>query len=199
MKTGILLSGGMDSIALAYWKRPDIAFIIDYGQLSVNGEIRAANAVAKRLEIDVELIKVDCRELGSGDLAGKSHLAEAPATEWWPFRNQLLLTMAGMKAVSLGVKRLLFGSVKTDSFHKDGSAEFFKIINNLFVFQEGSIEVLAPAIKLSTTELVRTSEIPRSMLAWAHSCHVSDYACGYCRGCSKYTFVMEELYETDPS
>jgi len=28
----ILLSGGLDSIALAYWLRPQIAVTIDYGQ-----------------------------------------------------------------------------------------------------------------------------------------------------------------------
>ena len=28
----LLLSGGMDSIALAFWKRPEIAITIDYGQ-----------------------------------------------------------------------------------------------------------------------------------------------------------------------
>ncbi len=31
-KTAILLSGGMDSIALAYWKRPELAITINYGQ-----------------------------------------------------------------------------------------------------------------------------------------------------------------------
>jgi 7-cyano-7-deazaguanine synthase len=42
MDTGLLLSGGMDSVALAYWLRPDVAFTIDYGQLSAEGELRSA-------------------------------------------------------------------------------------------------------------------------------------------------------------
>lgn len=197
MKTGILLSGGMDSVAIAFWKRPEIAFTIDYGQLSAKGEIRAARTVCQNLEIRHEIITVNCRELGSGDLAGKSQITVAPASEWWAFRNQLLLTLAGMKAVFLDVNVLLFGSVKTDSFHKDGSDEFFEKINDVFVLQEGNIKIVAPAINLTTEEVIKTSKIPHSLLAWAHSCHVSDYACGYCGGCLKYISVMKALgYES---
>lgn len=39
MKTGLLLSGGMDSLTLAWWKRPDIAFTLNYGQLAAQAEI----------------------------------------------------------------------------------------------------------------------------------------------------------------
>lgn len=41
-KTAILLSGGMDSIALAYWKRPEIAITIDYGQKPAAAEVVAS-------------------------------------------------------------------------------------------------------------------------------------------------------------
>lgn len=198
MTTAILLSGGMDSLSLAYWKRPDFAFTIDYGQLSAKGEIQAARVVSRKLEIIHEVISVDCRELGSGDLAGKPQVEAAPAREWWPFRNQLLLTLAGMRAVSLGINELMFGSVKTDYFHKDGSAEFFEKISEVFSFQEGQLIVSAPAIGLTTEELVKVSGIPRSLLGWAHSCHISNVACGHCGGCAKYYSVMKELgYEED--
>ena len=33
MKTALLLSGGMHSVAIAWWRRPNIAITIDYGQL----------------------------------------------------------------------------------------------------------------------------------------------------------------------
>lgn len=198
MKTGILLSGGMDSIALIYWKKPDIAFTVDYGQKSAEGEIRVSSHVCRLLEIPHEIISVNCKELGSGDLSGTPALKIAPASEWWPFRNQLLLTLVGMKAVSQEIKSLIFGSVKTDAFHKDGSREFFEAINRIFAVQEGSLIIEVPAIDLTTTELIQHSGIPRSLLLWSLSCHVSDYACGRCRGCIKHYSVLKELgYETD--
>jgi 7-cyano-7-deazaguanine synthase len=198
MKTGLLLSGGMDSIAIAFWKKPDIAFTINYGQLSAEGEIHAAETVCQSMGIQHEVITVDCSNLGSGNLSGKSPISLAPVPEWWPFRNQLLLTLAGMRAVSLEVSTLLFGSVKTDAIHADGSAAFFERMDDVFYIQEGGLRVKAPAIHLTTAELVKLSGIPRSLLAWSHSCHVSDFACGNCRGCYKYQAVMKELgYEED--
>jgi 7-cyano-7-deazaguanine synthase len=31
------------------------------------------------------------------------------------------------------------------------------------------------------------------VLAWAHSCHISDFACGQCRGCVKHYKTWEAL------
>jgi 7-cyano-7-deazaguanine synthase len=193
MKNALLLSGGMDSIAVAFWKRPDLAFTVDYGQLSAEGEIQAAEAVSKSLGIPHEIISVDCHHLGSGDLSGRSPISLAPTTDWWPFRNQLLITLVAMRAVSLEVDMLLFGSVKTDVIHIDGRAEFFKQMNALLSLQEGGLRVTAPAIHLTTVELIRVSRVPPSLWAWAHSCHVSNFACGGCGGCYKYQDVIEGL------
>ncbi|WP_440506100.1 7-cyano-7-deazaguanine synthase [Serratia nevei] len=64
MKTALLLSGGMDSIAIAWWKRPDIALTLDYGQYAAEAEIRAASVTCKSLGIDHHIIRIDCRSLG---------------------------------------------------------------------------------------------------------------------------------------
>ena len=109
MKSALLLSGGMDSIALAWWKRPDMAFTVDYGQLAAAAEVVAARAVSERLQVPHYIIRFDGRELGSGDMAGSTPDVHAPASDWWPYRNQLLLTLAGMKAISWA--RRDFGSV----------------------------------------------------------------------------------------
>jgi len=193
MKTAILLSGGIDSIALAFWKRSEVAYTVDYGQLSASAEIRAASQVCAILQLHQEIIKVDCASLGSGDMAGRAPSSMAPVSEWWPFRNQFLLTVAAMKAVGDDVDQILFGSVKTDATHRDGSEDFFKQINNVLAIQEGTIKVVTPAIEMSSAELVKVSGIDISVLSWAHSCHVSEYACGNCRGCFKHQQVMVEL------
>src|SRR6185295_7954095 len=112
MNEAILLSGGMDSVALVVWKRPSISITIDYGQLSAAGEIRAARKVSEILGIKHHVVTADCRALGSGDLAGNAALPEAPVSEWWPFRNQLLVTLGAMKAIALKATTLICGSVK---------------------------------------------------------------------------------------
>src|SRR4051812_5109212 len=93
LKRLLLLSGGMDSIALAWAIRPDLSLTIDYGQLAAPGEIRAAKAVCAELGLGHKVLKIDCSGIGSGDMAGARPSEVAPVSEWWPFRNQLLVTM----------------------------------------------------------------------------------------------------------
>lgn len=181
----LLLSGGLDSTALAWKERPEIALTIDYGQLPVNGEIRASRAVCQALDIRHEVLRVDCRALGSGDLAGSAPSPLAPSTEWWPYRNQLLLTLAAMYAVKVKASSLLIGTVESDSFHGDGRRSFLESMNALLAAQEGALQIAAPAITISSVDLIRGSGVPMEILAWSHSCHVSEWACGSCRGCMK--------------
>jgi 7-cyano-7-deazaguanine synthase len=191
---GVLLSGGMDSIALAYWKRPDIAFTIDYGQRAAEAEIEASTRVAAELGLRHEILRVDCGPLGSGDMAGSAALDNAPASDWWPYRNQLLITLAAMRGVGLGVKQLFLGTVQSDEIHADGREAFYRAIDAVMALQEGEIRIEAPALALSTVELIHRAQVPEALIAWAHSCHTGNLACGTCRGCVKHYYVTREVF-----
>lgn len=192
-KKAILLSGGMDSIALAYWLRPEIAITMDYGQRAAEAEIAAATRIAKFLGMEHYVLRIDCSSLGSGDLVGSEPISDAPITEWWPYRNQMLVTLALMKAIQVGVCELMVGSVKTDAQHIDGTPDFYEQLSKLVSMQEGEIKVTAPAIDMTTVELVKKADIPDKILMYAHSCHTSNYPCGKCHGCNKYLYVKEQL------
>lgn len=192
-RKAILLSGGMDSIALAYWMHPEVAITLDYGQRAAEAEIAAASQVANILGMEHHIIRVDCSSLGSGDLVGTTPITDAPITEWWPYRNQMLVTLALMKVIQLGVDELMVGSVKTDAQHSDGTREFYEHLSELVAMQEGGIQVTAPAIEMTTVELVKQSGIPENILMYAHSCHTSNHPCGRCHGCTKYMYVKEQL------
>ena len=193
MKTALLLSGGMDSLAIAWWKRPQLAITIDYGQKAAEAEILASKTICGQLGIEHSIIQVDCSSLGSGDMANTSPDSVAPTTDWWPYRNQLLVTLAAMCAISKGVGTLLIGTVSSDESHLDGTLDFIKRLDDLVSYQEGGLRIEAPAIGVSTPELIRMSGVPSEFLAWAHSCHKADVACGHCRGCHKYFDVLREL------
>lgn len=195
MSTAVLLSGGIDSVALAYWHRPAVAITVDYGQVAAPAEVRAAAAVADALHLRHEIIRADCSAVGCGDMdaARRAAPVAAVSSEWWPFRNQLVVTLAAGRAISLGVRSLLLGTVRSDSRFADGRPEFVESLNRLLAVQEGELGLLAPAIDLSSADLVRASGISLDLLAWSHSCHVSENACGRCRGCLKRGEVWEEL------
>lgn len=193
MSDAILLSGGMDSIALAYWKKPSVAFTFNYGQLAAGAEIEASAYVAKELGIDHHVISIDLRSLGSGDMAGTAADHYAPASDWWPYRNQMLVTLAAMKAVSLGVRQLMLGTVATDQTHRDGTVAFIEKLDALVACQEGELRVTAPAIGYTTYELILLSKLPPTLLAIAHSCHKANVPCGQCRGCNKYYETLMQI------
>lgn len=190
---GLLLSGGLDSTALAYMCKPDIAFNINYGQRAAEAEKQAAKAVCDVVGIELVTINVDCSELGSGDLTGKSAIDLAPKSDWWPFRNQLLITLCAMKAVEFRCLKLLIGTVKSDQYHADGTPDFIININQLMSIQEGGVKVEAPAINMTAVELIKSSCIPFELLAWSHSCHKANVPCTNCRGCNKHYSTLNEL------
>lgn len=194
MKTGLLLSGGMDSISIAWWKRPQWAVTIDYGQRAAKAEICAARQVCEQLGIEHEILTIDCSSLGSGDLSGRKPHPIAQTSDWWPYRNQLIITLACMSAISRGVRTLYIGTVNSDAeSHTDGTPEFVRRIDELISYQEAGLRVQAPAIDFSTPALVKEAQVPPGLLAWAHSCHTSNIACGQCRGCNKYINSFAEL------
>jgi 7-cyano-7-deazaguanine synthase len=193
----VLLSGGMDSAALAYWLHPAFAITVDYGQAAAAAELRASAALCAEIGLRHEVIRADCSAVGAGDMAPTATDLpagfEPPGPDWWPFRNQLLVTLGAGRAVRLGVRRLLLGTVRTDARFADGRPEFFARLNDLLAVQEGGLSVVAPASAMTSAELVARSGIPPDVLAWSHSCHKSENACGRCRGCVKRSEVWQAV------
>lgn len=193
IKKAVLLSGGIDSICLTYGLKPEIAYTVDYGQTVAEREIYVSNYICQKLNIEHKVIQINCRSLGTGTLANSDNLSLSPSEEWWPYRNQLLITLASMQGIKDGVKELYLASVKSDKFHKDGTEEFYKLMNDVVFYQEGAIKICCPTISYYSHELVSKYEVPLELLTIAHSCHISNLACGKCSGCMKQLKVRYEL------
>ena len=189
----LLLSGGIDSIAIAAWRRPALCLTIDYGHKPARAEALAASEVCKDLGLKHELLSVPMASLGSGDLSGGDASPLSKHSEFWPFRNQLLITLGGMVAAKNMCSAVVVGTVATDQRHLDGSKKFVASMHQVLKMQEGELQLIAPAIDMTSSELVQHSKISGTTLAWAHSCHVGDLACGQCRGCQKHSEVMQAL------
>ena len=198
----LLLSGGIDSACLAAWLRPNHTLFIDYGQRPAVAERRAARAVASELQIPFSELRIDMSAVGAGLLSGERPLEGAPSPEWWPFRNQLLVSMAAAWAVGSRTPslqegkpiKIMTGTVASDGVrHADGTEMFYAALNALLLTQEGNVGVQAPAITLTTGNLVNRSAIRDEVLAWTHSCHRADLPCQECPGCYKRQQVLTKL------
>lgn len=189
----LLLSGGIDSIAIAAWRHPSHCLTLDYGQRPARGEVTAAAEACKSLGLEHHVLRVPIDALGCGILAGErpSKFSENP--EFWPFRNQFLVTIGAMFAIKNGLDSVVIGTVATDNRHADGRASFVKGLRALLADQEGRIKLEAPAMDLSSVELISRSGISPGVLGWAHSCHTAAIACGRCAGCHKHSEVVSTL------
>lgn len=190
----LLLTGGLDSTALAWMLRPELALFVDYGQLPAKGEERAARGVADAVGIELQIRRVDMAQFGHGSMSptGLPLSTSSRAPEFWPYRNQMLVTLAAMALAASPLTEIVIGTVAGDDAHPDGTLDFVNALDKLIRLQAG-VRVVAPAIGLSTLDLVRESAVPRSVLGWTFSCHTGEWACGSCRGCNKHRQVIECL------
>jgi 7-cyano-7-deazaguanine synthase len=145
MDATLLLSGGIDSTAIAYWKHPRAAVTVDYGQAAASAEIKAASKVARELHISRDIIHADLTALGSGTLAGKPQSRLAPSPEWWPFRNQLLVTIGAMVAIRTNCSEIWIGTVAADRRrHLDGTRHSFEPLVDCYSAKKVQSDLLRP-------------------------------------------------------
>jgi 7-cyano-7-deazaguanine synthase len=191
--TVLLLSGGLDSAALAAWTRPALTLFVDYGQKPRDAEARAARAVATNLGLQFTSVTLPLADLGGGLMHDDTPMPGAPSPEWWPFRNQFLATAGAAVAIRHQLTTVSLASVRGDGDrHVDGSTPFYEALDAVMRMQEGAVRVTAPAIGLSTVELLREAQAERSLIGWTVSCHRANQPCGNCPGCWKRELVLAE-------
>lgn len=188
----LLFSGGIDSSAIAHWLRPDVLLTVNYGQKAARGEVSAATAIAEELRLEHEVLEVDLSHLGQGLMSHQQASALAQAPEWWPYRNQMLITLAGMRFVTSGLREIVIGAVASDA-HEDGKPPFLSAINHTMQLQEGHVKISAPASHFLAEELLEHSAFPTNLLGLTFSCHISEFSCGKCPGCSKHSKVLSNV------
>lgn len=188
----MLLSGGLDSAAVAALERPERALFINYGQVPAEAERQAAKAIAQHLDLQLDELDIDLSILGSGLLAGQPPVGEAPTPEWFPFRNQHLVTIAAAHALKLDLGAVVLGTVKGDGYrHADGMPGFMATLDALVRGQEGGLRVLAPHINSLPHVLLARSGLTDDVINQTHSCHAGNLACGECPGCLRRAEVLQ--------
>jgi 7-cyano-7-deazaguanine synthase len=188
----LLFSGGIDSTAIAWQLKPEKLLFIDYGQVSAIGELRAARSIAKAIDRELDVRSVSLRKFGRGSMAGDLSASD-PVPEFWPYRNQALVTVAAMAYADLEVSSIMIGTVNGDGDrHADGSVEFVETMNRLLEMQGGP-KLEAPAIEVTSEQLIAGARVPQSVLGWTFSCHTGEWACGTCAGCVKHDEIMQRL------
>ena len=204
MKAVLLLSGGLDSYTAGAMGRRDgyelYALTVRYGQVHAR-EIEAARDVArnlrvvKQVELDVNLAAFGGSTLvGAGEIPKDRELESAgiPST-YVPARNTIFLSLALGWAEVVDADAIVLGVNALDySGYPDCRPEYLAAFERLATLAtragiEGrSIEIKAPLLRLSKSEIIREGISLGLDYGLTHSCYdptVSGLPCGRCDSC----------------
>jgi len=202
-KAIVLFSGGLDSTTCLYWAIKQgyacETLTVTYGQKHER-EVRAARTIAQRLGVPQHEITLQLPWLAASSLVDKKQdipnqpleeitSGQVPST-YVPGRNLMFLSMAASLADVIGADAIVAGPNAVDfSGYPDCTPAFFEAaaqavtLGTVRGVQKG-IEVLAPLMKLSKTDIVKLGASLGVPFELTWSCYNGgEKPCGYCDSC----------------
>ena len=215
-KTIVLVSGGMDSCvtaAIAAERGGPLALLhVNYGQRTEARELASFKRLADFYAVKERLI-ADVRYLAA---IGGSALTDAgikiPTVAertagvqptYVPFRNTHLIAIAVSWAEVIGATKIMIGIVEEDAAgYPDCRRSYLAAMNEvvrLGTRPETEIEVEAPLVGMTKTEIVRRGAELGAPFALTWSCYrQEDVPCGDCLSCELRRKAFAEAGVEDP-
>ena len=204
MKSIILLSGGLDSLACLAVTREkyncELAITFDYGQKALAKEIEASKKICDFYNVEHKIIKLDfLKEITQTALVSDKEVPQDYDMKavWVPNRNGLFLNIAGSFADSYGYNYIIIGANKEEGkTFPDNTLEFAKRVEAEFEFSTLiQPKILIPLIDMDKEEIVKTVIDLKATLELVHSCYLGgDKNCGKCESC---LHLIEALKKND--
>ena len=218
-KAIVLFSGGLDSTTCLYWALEHgyecEALTVSYGQRH-DREVLAAQMIARNLGVKHHLITLNLPWLVSSSLVDKNQQIPDVALEdipkegipstYVPGRNLMFLSIAGSLLDAIGADAIIAGPNAIDfSGYPDCTPAFFKAAADALNrgtkmgVTEG-IEVLAPLMRLSKTQIVQLAAKLKVPFELTWSCYAGGQKpCGHCDSCKLRAKGFEEAGVRDTS
>ena len=208
IKSIILLSGGLDSVvSLALLKKEyniTTALTFNYGQNSLQKELEVSKKLAdfynlEHFVIDLPwLNKISTSSLNQNkEIPTGNNIEDINKTSKSlivPNRNALFINIAGAIAEAKGFKYIIIGANEEESHNfKDNSKEFINSINlSLKNSTENEVQVLAPLIDYSKSEIVKKGIEANTPFDLIHSCYKGEEKhCGMCESCLRLKRALQ--------
>lgn len=209
-KCVVVLSGGPDSVTVAYWAKKqgyDInSLSYRYGQIA-SKEVEHAKLIAQKLEVPLKVIDLSSlKDIYVGVTSVCDENIEM--TESFsqpiivPFRNAIFLSIAVAYAVSVGATKIFYGAQGSDEpFYPDCRKEFYKSFGTTARLGTGeNITVEAPFSDVPKSAIIKRGlelGVPFE-LTW--SCYLDGSKhCGKCESCMNRKRAFEEAQIQDPT
>lgn len=202
-KAIVLFSGGLDSTTCLYWALDKgytcETLTLSYGQRHER-EVRSARTIANRLGVKQHEVSLNLPWLTASSLVDtKQNIPDHPLAEitngqipstYVPGRNLMFLSMAASLADVVQADAIVAGPNAIDfSGYPDCTPDFFQAAGKAIQLgtahgvQHG-IEVLAPLMELSKTDIVKLGASLGVPFELTWSCYNGgEKPCGYCDSC----------------
>ncbi len=209
-KCVVVLSGGPDSVTVAYWAKKqgyDIyGLSYKYGQIA-SKEVEHAKLIAQKLGVPLKVIDLSSLKdiyVGVTSVCDK----KIEMTESFsqpiivPFRNAIFLSIAVAYAVSIGATKIFYGAQGSDEpFYPDCRKEFYKSFETTARLGTGEeITVEAPFSDVPKSAIMKRGlelGVPFE-LTW--SCYLDGPKhCGKCESCMNRKRAFKEAQIQDPT
>ena len=194
MKVVVILSGGPDSVTLAYKAKSEghkiYAITFNYGQIAQK-EIECAKTIAEKLGIEQKIVDLSSLNnvFGTTTALMDENIPMPSKFEpsvIVPFRNAIFLSVAVAYADAVGAGKVLYGAHGSDApFYPDCRKEFFEAFQT--AAQKGTdsqIEIDAPFHSMAKSEIIKLGTklgVPYEV-TW--SCYLNnEKQCGVCESC----------------
>jgi len=215
----VLLSGGLDStvcatLAVQRFGRTNVrALSFTYGQKHAHWEWVAAGQVAANLKLVClydeavgNLFPEDASTLmkqGAPVPEVSYHDIEGVSPTYVPFRNGTLLSIATIKALSVGCDLIYFGAHAEDAAgwaYPDCTPEFIgAMAAAIYVGTYHKVRLVAPLADKTKADIIKLGIEINAPLHLTRSCYVdSPLSCGKCPTCRSRLEAFASLNMVDP-
>lgn len=212
-KSIILLSGGLDSLVSLGLKKEELnvelAITFNYGQKSVDKEIKASEKICQFYGIKHEIINLDwLKKITKTTLVSDQNVPTGKELDnpqnsaksvWVPNRNGLFLSIAGSYADSFGYNYILIGANKEEAqTFPDNTQNFINSVNEEFQYSTmAKPKVIAPLINYNKNDIVMLALKNNIPLELTMSCYNGgDKHCGICESCTRLKHALEANGDT---
>ncbi len=207
-KCVVVLSGGPDSVTVAYWAKKQgydvYAISFKYGQIATK-EVECARKIAGQLKISLKVVDLSALRNVFGNVTSLCN-QKIPMTSNFsdpiivPFRNAIFLSVAVSYANSIGANKILYGAHGSDEpFYPDCRREFYKAFEKAACLGTGrEIIIEAPFSDKPKSEMIKAGAELGVLFDLTWSCYRGGQRhCGKCESCinRKKAFAAAEILD----
>lgn len=209
-KCVVVLSGGPDSAAVAYWAKKQgyqiYPITFKYGQIAVK-ETEAAQKIARSLGVNTKIIDLsNLKDIFAASAALVNR--DIPLTNEFtapiivPFRNAIFLSTAVAYAVTVKAGEIFYGAHGSDEpFYPDCRREFYEAFEKAArLGTDEEINIFAPYSGKKKSDVIKAAAELGVPLELTWSCYLDGVKhCGRCESCVNRKKAFKEAGVADPT